>query len=237
MPRLSSLIRRRVGALNLHWVYPPHDYVSNVAVHALDHYIDTRPDQVRNICVVGVHNGDEVPPFLRRYPNARVHLYEPSQRYLPRIRRRFGRNSRVTLREVAASDQAGRATFYETNRHGSGSLLEVGPVGREAFGLAGEESHEIECMRLDEDFSADSCDCLWIDVQGAEMMVLRGAEKLLPRTAAIHIEVSAEAGIYIGDSDMDEITAYLKPFGFRLMLLGMDRVQGNAVYIRRARTT
>ena len=232
MRRLLSFMRRRIGALNLHRVYPPFDYVSNVTIHALDHYTKTPADKITDICVVGVHNGDEVHPFLRRYPNAHLHLYEPSARYLPNLERRFRNNPRVTLRPVAASDASGTFEFFETNRHGSGSLLQVGAVGRSEFGLEPAESHPVETVRLDDDIAADRCNCLWIDVQGAEMMVLRGAQRLLENTDAVAVEVATDPEVYQGGCDMDEISDYLRGFGFRLALLGMDGVQGNALYVR-----
>ena len=69
------------------------------------------------------------------------------------------------------------------------------------------------------------------------MMVLHGAESLLRGTRAIHIEVSAESGLYQGDCDFDDITEYLREKGFQLSLLGMDGIQGNALYTRSPKAT
>lgn len=230
--RIRSFARRAIGSMDLTRLYPPMDYVSNGAIFGLGRLIGKEPGAIRNICVVGVHNGDEVSGFLKSYPNAQIHLYEPSSRYIPRLERIFGNNPRIKLRPVAASNQNGRVTFYETNAHGAGSLLEVGETGAKTFGLSNAESSEIDAVRLDDDFDVDFCDCLWIDVQGAEHMVLQGAIHTLAKTSAIHIEVSTEKDIYTGDSDIDEITDFLREFGFRLALLGLEGIQGNAFYVR-----
>ncbi len=171
-------------------------------------------------------------PFLRNYLNAHVHLYEASPRYIAMLRRKFSGDTRVTLRPVAASDEAGKVTFHETNLHGAGSLLEVGEAGRQSFGLTAAETNEVEAVRLDDDFPTQSCDCLWVDVQGAELMVLHGAKRLLNNTHSVFIEVATDADLYKGGCDFDEVTDFLKNRGFRLALLGMDGVQGNALYVR-----
>ncbi|KMW56847.1 nodulation protein [Candidatus Rhodobacter oscarellae] len=202
LPLIKSFFRRRIGALDLGRIYPSYDYVSNVAIFGLARNLLQAPENIERVCVVGVHDGDEAPKFLRLHPKAHVHLYEPSARYVPKLRRRFEQNARVTLRPVAASDTAGHADFFENNRHGDGSLLEVGTQGRALFGLKPAETTKVETVRLDDDFPDNRCDCLWIDVQGAEMMVLRGAENLLRGTGCIHIEVSAHSGFYQGDRNV-----------------------------------
>jgi len=79
-----------------------------------------------------------------------------------------------------------------------------------------------------------SLDCLWLDVQGAELLVLKGAERLLPNVRSIFVEVSVRPELYRGSATFAEIDSLLRGFGFQLALLGLDKavLTGNAFYIR-----
>ena len=75
-------------------------------------------------------------------------------------------------------------------------------------------------------------DCLVIDVQGAELKVLRGARRTLGNCRFVFAEVS-DGGLYVGDCSLQEIVDELKPYGFKLRQLGMNiHKWGNALFIR-----
>jgi FkbM family methyltransferase len=88
------------------------------------------------------------------------------------LRRKF---PEVDVRDVALSDQAGSATFY-LNRDATGySGLAPNPEGR--F-----QRFEVSCVRLDDVVPRDRrFDFVKIDVEGAELLVLRGAPQFLAR--------------------------------------------------------
>ena len=85
-------------------------------------------------------------------------------------------------------------------------------------------SQQCETIRFDDfcktnDFHAD---ILWIDVQGAEMMVLEGAHKSLDSIHHIFIEISIWEPTYIEGCTMTEITEKLLKYGFKCIQLGTD---------------
>jgi hypothetical protein len=86
--------------------------------------------------------------------------------------------------------------------------------------------------------SKENVDLLKIDVQGAELMALRGAAQTLPRVRMICTEVSFTP-LYEGSSIFSEIYDFLGDRGFRLLSLregfrGKDSelLQGDAVFAR-----
>lgn len=231
MRKIFRLLARRIEAKDLYRRFKPYDYLSSVAIQQLSRYTRTPEDQIKRVCIVGVHNGFEVPPLLKKYPNVHVHLYEASARYQAKLRRKFGANPRVTLRPAAASDTAGKLTFFETSLHGNGSLLPIDTDN--AIGVQAAEETQVDTVRLDDDYPSDGCDMLWIDVQGAEMQVLKGAETLLKRTNSVFIEVSrVPMGHYQGGCTMDQVVEYLAQFDLHLVLLGLDGEEGNAYFNR-----
>ncbi|MFM7027730.1 MAG: FkbM family methyltransferase [Chakrabartia sp.] len=73
---------------------------------------------------------------------------------------------------------------------------------------------------------------LLMDVQGAEHLVLQGAEKTLSQIDYIFCEVSL-GGLYKGDLSVEALQAYLMPQGFRVCWLEMNRRGwGDALFIR-----
>ncbi len=215
---------------------PPYDYVQNVVERYLADYLGLDRKAVRELIIVGGYKGDEIPTLLRSYPKCAVTVYEPSSRYKTLISDRFGSNPRVKIRHVAVSDTQGSANFYETNKRGSGSILKVGSLAKDSYGMEQAEQFTVDTITLDSEISAArSIDCVWIDVQGAELFVLRGARESLKRIKSIFVEVSRLSELYEGGAIMDDIEALLALHGFKLALLGLDRgnLTGNAFFVRR----
>lgn len=77
---------------------------------------------------------------------------------------------------------------------------------------------------------------MWMDVQGAELLVLKGAEELLKRTKIIMTEVGLKP-YYEGHTLKVEIDSYLAAHGFvelegAFQLNGFD-YEANTIYIRK----
>lgn len=79
-----------------------------------------------------------------------------------------------------------------------------------------------------------SPDMLCLDIQGAELLALRGAGNVLNNVRWIYTEVST-ASVYDGGAQMHEIDAFLEQWGARVETdLGMHGgTHGDALYIRR----
>jgi FkbM family methyltransferase len=81
-------------------------------------------------------------------------------------------------------------------------------------------------------FSIDAIDIMSIDVQGAELEVLKGATKTLQTVKYVFCEVSY-GGIYEGDACIEALQAFLHGYGFRLNWTDINRWNwGDALFIR-----
>jgi FkbM family methyltransferase len=77
-----------------------------------------------------------------------------------------------------------------------------------------------------------SIDLLYVDTQGAELSVLRGASKFLKQIHYVFTEVSL-GGLYENDVNHRTITEYLDSRGFSLVFLYINKQRwGDALYVR-----
>lgn len=91
----------------------------------------------------------------------------------------------------------------------------------------------MKTISLDKYYNNKELDILWIDVQGAEKLVLDGANETLKKIRAIFIEVSIDSGFYEGAVKMKTLSKLLSEYDFSLVLLGTDiNLTGNALYIK-----
>lgn len=238
-PALRAAVRWLARRIGMRYDVQPYDYVQALTERALHLYLRCRREDVRNFIMVGAYLGYEVKSMRRRYPNAEFKLFEASPRYVQALRERFASDAKVQIFNCAVSDMNGEMTFYETNLAGSGSLLKVGELAAESYGMKQTETYKVQSRRLDdhaaENQYADSAiDCLWIDVQGAEMGVLRSTGELLAKVRSVFVEVSVYKPLYDGGATLADIHGFLGPHGFVPIALGLDPLNGtgNALFMR-----
>ncbi len=161
---------------------------------------------------VGAHRGGTAWLFARRA--SRVEAFEPNPANLELLRRLDGR--RIRVHGVALSDGTGRASFSvdqadDGELHQSGSLVAKFHGGR---------TFEVEVRRLD-DYGFADVGFVKIDVEGAEMQVLRGARETLARCRpSLVVELN---GWELGEAELrDRLTemAGLVAGGYRISGIG-----------------
>ncbi|HEV2045252.1 MAG TPA: FkbM family methyltransferase, partial [Chthoniobacterales bacterium] len=140
--------------------------------------------------------------------------------------------------DMALSDKVGIATFYELPMPGNGSLLQPNSDRWAEFNQWKDKtmhSFEVRVSTLDvEATGIEQIDLLWIDVQGAEGNVLKGASKTIKRVAAVFLETALVESPYQGAVLFPDLDAMLKAAGFTCVGLGIDgwNFTGNAFWVR-----
>lgn len=114
------------------------------------------------------------------------------------------------------------AKFHKTSRVQTGSLFEPNTPLLKVFHALHELTtlvsvSEVNTYRLDDVIQRIDVDYMKLDVQGSELDVLEGGEKLLESVVAMQIEV-AFAEIYRGQPLFADIDPYLRKRGFWLHL-------------------
>jgi putative glycosyltransferase len=176
---------------------------------------------VRGVIHVGAHHGQEVDPYLAHGCRSIV-LVEANPDACRILRERFGSRQEVYVIEAAALDEAGTATLrIHTSRSGStepASVLDLKRFKEIVPTLETPRTVEVDADRLDtllERSGIDGADfqLLNVDVQGAELRVLRGAERTLASVAAVLVEVHV-VELYDGAATEREVDEFLAERGF-----------------------
>jgi FkbM family methyltransferase len=122
---------------------------------------------------VGAHIGSIIGEVKRHCPSAKIVAVEAIPEKCESLRKCF---PSVELHECALSDMDGETTFFvNTQRSGYSSL------GRPSGDL-GIVKLKVPMRRLDGLIAADGMDVIKIDVEGAELGVLRGSEQIVAKS-------------------------------------------------------
>jgi FkbM family methyltransferase len=186
------------------------------AVHDEEDEIDRlfdrliRPDS--NCIDVGAHIGSTLSAIIRRAPRGRHMAFEPVPRKAVWLRRKF---PEVDIRAIALTDETGQVRFDE-NRSRSG-FSSIAPPGQTRRG-----GLTVRCDRLDNVADPDRrIDFLKLDVEGAELLVLRGATRLLQRhRPAILFESGPGAAEKLGLTREALFTYLTRDLGYSVYLVG-----------------
>lgn len=134
----------------------------------------------RSNCIdVGCHKGLILDVMLRLAPQGRHFAFEPLPDLFAGLQRKYAAAANLSLHEVALSDSVSEATFqHVVSNPGYSGLL------RRRYDRPNEDVAEItvRLARLDDIVSAATpIRFVKIDVEGAELQVLRGATAMLRR--------------------------------------------------------
>jgi FkbM family methyltransferase len=208
-----------------------------------------RPDDPLVIFDIGSCEAEDSIRLKQRFPNASVYAFEPLRRNVLAMQRNLTRfaMSDVVVIPVALSDRDGTATFHVSSGrpdhipgggdwdygNKSSSLLPPARTTEELPWLKFEETIAVETLRLDtfcSSRSISSVDLAYIDVQGAELLVLDGAGDYLDRIGMIGMEVEA-VELYAGQPLQDDVERFMAGRGFRRLKDTVDAIAGDQLYV------
>ena len=150
---------------------------------------------------VGGHRGEYTKLFLARFPAGRAIVFEPSATNVAHFRSDFAGASNVTVVQAAIGQRSERAVLY-MDADGS-ALASLTKRRLEHYNIDFALTENIEVRTLDavaEAHDVDYIDLLKIDVEGHEINVLKGADKLLSESAIGAIQFE------FGGTDLDTHT-------------------------------
>ena len=155
-------------------------------------------------------------------PTGRVHAFEPTPAVAASLRRNVALNGlgNVHVHEAAVSDAAGRATFYLQDSSDCNTL--AGGAGTPI---------RVRTVTLDDHVAAhglDRVDVMKMDVEGAEVLALRGGGRLLAAAdgPVLMLEFNPEA-LGAAGSGVAELRGLLEGHGYECHPLG---IQGGGRY-------
>lgn len=166
---------------------------------------------------VGANKGQFSVAVRALIPDAHIVAFEPLDEAANVYERLFARDGRAKLHRCAIAATVGEAAFHVTDRADSSSLLEPGAGQHEAFGIDRERTISVPVARLDDIVDLTALKrpiMLKIDVQGAELDVLRGCA-FLDAIDFVYVELSF-VELYEGQPLALEVASHLARSGQRL---------------------
>lgn len=138
---------------------------------------------------------------------------------------------------VVSDQDDTEVTFHVANNGQSSSILEMGTHLHEHPHVVYVDSIVQKSTTLSSFFTTHALDpalySFWnFDIQGAELLALKGGEDLLVHVSALYLEVN-EAELYRGCGLIGDIDHFLKERGFQRVLTKMTpHGWGDALYVR-----
>ncbi len=228
--RLKSLFKgKRRPALISEWEL--RDARDNAYMRCL---LRSKLKQDSNCIDVGAHSGFFLRQFLEFAPNGSHLAFEPIPLLAAKLRNEF---PGVTVQECALSDQDGETSFqYVPELPGwSGLRPQPYPVSTHP------EKIQVKLRRLDDLVPEDKpIAFIKIDVEGAELEVMRGAEKILKHLRPIVVFECGKIHHTYYDTTPEKVHSWLLSCGMGVFLLDqtgpLSLEQFNEVYETSHRT-
>ena len=176
-----------------------------------------RPERLTAVLDIGANPIDGDPPYKRMLAAGlcTVTGFEPQTEALAELQRRKGPNERYFPDAIGDGTEQ---TFHVCHAPGMSSVLEPDTSRLALFNLFPtfgkvEKTLKLATRRLDEVAELGPVDFLKIDIQGAELTVIRHGRRALAEAVVIHTEVSF-VPLYRGQPGFGELDVELRKLGF-----------------------
>jgi FkbM family methyltransferase len=192
------------------------------------------------IIEAGCADGTDTEWFSDNFKEGMIYAFEPDPSLYGEACLKVATRRNVELSTYALSDKTGDATFYVSKNSGKdwGSSSILKPKDHLWFHptITFDSQINVKTINLDEWSLAkniDKIDLMWLDMQGAEPLVLRAAPRTLTKTRYVYTEVSV-IETYENVIQFEDFKNQMDSSGFDLVcIVDMWKDMGNALFKNR----
>ncbi len=176
---------------------------------------------VKGILDAGASNGRISLRLLRLFPDAIAYAFEPNPFYREILLQKADGDPRLRPQLLALSDREGSAPLNIAKSPGISSFFTPSQSLKRLYPEDSTicETVHVEAVTVDNWASqagVKSIELMKFDIQGAELMALRGAKKMIETTTlAIYTELLFNP-LYVGDALYSQVDMFLREAGFIL---------------------
>lgn len=203
-------------------------------------------ESISTVVECGAKNCAETVAFHKLLPQAEIYAFECNPDTLPLCRITVRGIDKIHLVERAVSDKCGSVTFFKIDPRRTRTTWSDGNPGASSLFLASGKYKVEDYAQTPVTVTAvtlwdfittaklDKIDLLWMDIQGAELLALRGLGPAITRVKLIHLEVEF-IEMYTGQPLWSDVRRFLRRHGFHfLTFTTFGRYAADAVFINSA---
>ena len=185
--------------------------------------------------------------YCNMFPNAKLYAFEPVPSNIKKIEANIAKykKSSITLIKEALSDQQGEATFFVSSGHPDKlPKSDSWDYGNKSSSLLSPQLEKNSWLKFDQEITVktntlklaceklniDSIDLIHMDVQGAELLVLKGADDLINRISVIWLEVEKKE-LYKGQPLQPDVESFMDRNNFIKLKDTVGDISGDQLYI------
>lgn len=177
----------------------------------------TRLSDVRVVFDVGANTGQSLSKFLRMFPSAVLHVFEPDNRAFVDLAKSYSKLDNVCLNNVALGECLKTSVLNHTDDSVGSSLLDL---GLDSWNNV-DYTSTVDVLTIDSYCNLNSItqiDLLKVDTQGYELFVLLGANGLLKSGHIKLIQLEYNFGNqYVGIPPFSQVLEMLTQHGYRIV--------------------
>lgn len=206
-------------------------------------------NEIKNIIDVGAAHGYESKNLARVFTNARIWAFEPTDEHYRHCLEHFASldedlRSRISIENLALNDVDGPIKFYPVdtsrsvgNNTGMASKFQLMDpnVFRHELSIQREVTVDAACLNTWCRTNGVQPDIIWMDAQGAELDILRGASEILENVRVIMTEAALKP-YYHGHTLKVDIDEYLSRYGFQELVTARKtghEYEVDAIYVKK----
>ena len=166
---------------------------------------------------IGANIGQTAKEYISIFKNPQIYCFEPDPSAFGILQELFKNNNKIKCNQLAISNQTEVADFFIMGENcGWNSML---PENPNSFTPKSLTSIKVNTSTIDlfcENHRIDCIDILKLDIQGAELKALQGAQKMLEQHKVRYIYTEADfADLYLDQSTFYDVATFLHLFGYR----------------------
>ena len=207
-----------------------------------------RRDEKLVIFEIGACEGEDSIKYSQLFPASTIYTFEPLPDNIRLIQKNFLEYNvkNASYYNLALSNKNGEAEFYVSSGKPEGVSASDWDFGNKSSSLLSPEKHletapfiqfkekivvktstlKSFCMA----HQIKTIDYVHMDVQGAELMVLEGAEDFISSIKVVWLEVST-VDFYKNQPLVDDVKKFMKAHNFVLIKDAVKGIQGDQLYI------
>jgi len=210
-----------------------------VRQHKKDPYVDKRNILAANksgvIFDIGAHIGETTAAYAKYFPKSMIYSFEPFEASYNKLRLRFKDNPMVKTFQMAISNKPSVMDFYSFAASEANSLLPASSQAEMwadgAGSMALKDTIKVEATTIDKFCKSQNIDHIMIlkmDMQGGELLAIKGAEEMLAKHGIdlIYLELLF-VPLYEGQTEYYQICEILSNFGYNLFNMYNPRYESN----------